>query len=67
MRAKMYLDKGLNIIEDVKDQEEDCLSNIPENLQSCERYDKMESTIDKLDEAIDGIVRAQEYIDDAAN
>lgn len=47
------LDQAVGIIERVYDEENDCLENIPENLQGSSRYEKIEEVIQILDEAMD--------------
>lgn len=44
------------------DEEQDCLDNMPENLSDSERYQKMEATIDLLDDVVGQIDSAQENI-----
>jgi CRISPR/Cas system-associated endonuclease Cas3-HD len=39
----------------VKDEEEGALESIPDNLQSSERYEQMETVVDILDETIDDL------------
>ena len=65
-KAKGYLEEANSIVDAVRDEEEDALDNMPENLQSGDRYDQMEecvgclsdiihfieSTIDKIDEVV---------------
>ena len=43
-----------------------CLDNMPENLQSSERYEKMEAAIDSLEAAIESIDSAKESIGEAS-
>lgn len=64
--AKMYLERASNIVSKVLDDEQDCLDNMPENLQASERYERMEAAIDKLEEAIEQIDGAKENIDEAS-
>jgi len=64
-RALSYLDSAICIIRDAKDEEQDCLDNLPENLQSSERYERMESAIDNLEDAIDKIDEAKDSINEA--
>jgi hypothetical protein len=52
-------------IETVKDEEEDYLYNIPENLQSSERYTKAQDNVDNLDSAYDAIDEIVSYLDTA--
>jgi hypothetical protein len=59
-KASIYLSMSLNIIEDVKDDEETVLNNIPENLQESSRAYDMENNIESLEDAID-------YLNDVIN
>lgn len=54
--------KALQIVNAVKDEEQDALDNFPENLQNSERYTAMENAIDDLEEAIDCIEQASERL-----
>ncbi len=63
--AIYYLNKAQTIVEQVGDQEDDMLGNIPENLQATERYEKMEDAIDKLNDASEKIDEARECIEEA--
>ena len=65
--ARELLSKSLDIINRVKDKEQDCLDNIPENLEGSERYSTMETAIESLEDAIEKIEEAQDSIDDATN
>lgn len=47
-------------IESVRDEEQDYLDNIPENLQGSERYETAEQAVDNLDSAASSI---EELID----
>ena len=40
-------------IEEIKEEEQDYLDNIPENLQSSDHYEKAENALNALEEAID--------------
>lgn len=57
-RASGYVDQAL-------DAEQDCLDNMPENLQSSEneRYEKFEAAIANLESAIESIDSAKESIE----
>lgn len=63
--ARPLLDRAASIIEQVAEQESDCMDNIPENLQSSERYEKMEKAVENLEAALEHIVNAQDYLDEA--
>ena len=60
-----YLTKAANIIELASEQENDCIDNIPESLQGTERYEKMESAISYLEEALEHTESAKECIGEA--
>ena len=64
--AGVLLDKAISIVSRVLDEEQDCLDNMPENLQASEKYERMEVAIDKLEEAIDQIDSAKENIEEAS-
>lgn len=62
----------LEDIEAIKDEEQESLDNMPENLQGSERYEVSEAAVDSLDEAYstleelnDNIQEALDYLDDA--
>ena len=64
--SKTLLGRASDLISQVLEEEEDCLDNMPENLQASEKYERMENAIDKLESAIEHIDNAQEDIDDAS-
>ena len=54
-------------LDSIKDVEQDCIDAMPENLQSSDRYSSMESAVDCLEDAIESVQQATEYINDAIN
>lgn len=55
-RAKLknaikLIDEARDIIDDVRDDESDSLSNIPESFENTERYEQMEFAIDSMEDA----------------
>ncbi len=64
--AMVLLDRATTIVSRVLDEEQDCLDNMPENLQASEKYERMEAAIDKLEEAIEQIDSAKENIEEAS-
>lgn len=60
--AITHLDSALQIISDVRDDEQDALDNIPENLQTSDRYLEMEEAVDTMDETIDEIGNISERL-----
>lgn len=61
-----FLEKAEEIVERVSDDEQDCLDNMPENLQSSEKYERMEDVIDNLDVVMGHIDNAKDYINEAS-
>lgn len=57
--ASAHLSMAVDIIRDVRYEEQDAMDNIPENLQSSERYETMEEAVDHLDDALDAIREAE--------
>lgn len=64
-RALSLLENAQSIIENITDQEEDALDNMPENLMDSERYEKIERAADNLNEAQDKLTDVIEYVEDA--
>lgn len=60
------LDDVISQIEEIKDEEQEALDNMPEGLQQTERGDRMQTAIDTMDEAISAIEDVQQTIDEAA-
>lgn len=63
--AMSHLEKAIEIISDVRDEEQDSMDNMPENLQGSERYETMEMAVESLEEAIDKIEEAKDSVDEA--
>ena len=54
-RAIEIIETALDIVNQVKDEEEDSMYNYPENLQGTETYENMETAVDTMDNAISNI------------
>jgi len=54
-------------IERVCDEEKDSMDNVPENLQSSDRYIAMEKAVDYLEDAIGSIQEAATNVECAVN
>lgn len=63
--AISQLDAALSIVEDVRDEEEADMENLPENLHESEKYSAMEDVINSLEEAIGSIEDARDSLDEA--
>lgn len=60
--AVKFLDKASSIVDDVCMAEQDCMDNMPENLQNSERFEQMEEGVDCLSDALDQISEARENV-----
>lgn len=60
--AVRFLDSASNLISNALEQEEDCLDNMPENLQMSDRYEAMEAVIDHLEDASSLLDEARDKI-----
>lgn len=54
-RAIEIIETALDIVNQVKDKEEDSMYNYPENLHGTELYESMEIAVDAMDDAISNI------------
>lgn len=61
--AKEKLEELQSSIESVRDEEQECMDNMPENLQGSERYTTAEQAVDNLDNAASSIEELIEAID----
>lgn len=62
----ILLDRASSIVNNALEQEQDCLDNMPENLQMSERYENMEAAVDYLEEAASHLDDARSRIVDAS-
>lgn len=63
--ALKMLSNAAVLVETVCDGEQDCMDNIPENLQNTERFEHMEAAVDSLNDALEKIDDAKEHIQSA--
>lgn len=66
MKAISYLDIAFSLAEEARDEEQDCLDNMPENLEGSYRYEKMDNAVDKLEDALASIEEARDSLTGAA-
>lgn len=52
-------------LENIRDDEDEYKENIPENMQSSERYEKAESAVYTLEEAVSYLEQAIDSIEEA--
>lgn len=62
-RAIEYIGKASDIIEQVIDEEQDSMDNVPENLQMSDRYESMEIIIDSLEDVVTCIDEAKDKVE----
>lgn len=65
-QAVAALDTAEAYINSALEQEQDCLDNMPENLEYSDRYEKMETAIEQLEGAIEGIDDVRNCIEEAS-
>lgn len=63
--ATHLLDRAIYLITDARDEEQECLVNLPENLQNSDRCLSMESAVVASEDAIDKIDEAKVSIGEA--
>lgn len=63
--AKDHLGVASVLISQALDEEEDCLGNLPDSLTDGDRYEKMESAVDALNDASENIDAAIDKINEA--
>ena len=54
-RAIEIIETALDIVNQVKDEEEDSMCNYPENLQGTEIYENMETAVNTMEDAVSNI------------
>lgn len=52
-------------MDDIREDEENYVENMPENLHGSQRYEKAEEAIDQISDAIDSLEEATESIEEA--
>ena len=57
------LSNAASILDDVCEAELDCMDNCPENLQGSERFERMESAVDNLNDALEKLEDAKGYVE----
>lgn len=64
-RAVELLEEAQSIIESCRDEEQEYMDNMPENLQESEKYYVAEETVNNMDEAYDKIGEAIDSVESA--
>lgn len=63
--ALNHLGQAAEIVEAVKEGEEEALSNMPDSFDRTDRWADMENAIDHMGDAIDDIKSAMEHVEEA--
>lgn len=66
-RAIDMIETALDIVNSVKDEEEDAMYNYPENLQGTETYENMEVVVDTMDEITSAIEDGVDSLNNAVS
>lgn len=66
-RAIDMIETALDIVNSVKDEEEDAMYNYPENLQSTETYENMEVAVDTMGEVTSAIEDGVDSLNNAVS
>lgn len=66
-RAISMIEAALDIVNSVKDEEEDTMYNYPENLQGTEIYENMEVAVDTIEEVTSAIEDAVDSLNNAVS
>ena len=66
-RAISMIETALNIVNSVKDEEEDAMYNYPENLQGTEVYENMEVAVDTMEEVTSAIEDGVDSLNNAVS
>lgn len=64
-KAVNLLEEAQSIIEDCRDEEQDYLDNMPENLQYSEKHDVAEEAFNNLDSACDALSDVIDSVNEA--
>ena len=64
-RAVELLGEAQSIIESCRDEEQEYMDNMPENLQESEKYCAAEEAVNNMDEAYDKIGEAIDSVESA--
>lgn len=64
-KAIIMIETALDIVNSVKDEEEDAMCNYPENLQGTEAYENMEVAVDTMEEVASTIEDGMDSLNNA--
>lgn len=66
-KAISMIEAALDIVNSVKDEEEDTMYNYPENLQGTETYETLDVAVDTMEEIISAIEDAADSLNNAVS
>ena len=64
-KARGLVSEAKEIVESVRDEEQEAYDNLPESIMDSERGERMEEAIDLLDSAVSNLESAEEDIGSA--
>lgn len=62
--AMKHLSLARELLETVRDEEQEAYDNLPENLQESERGQKMEEAVDSLDTAVSDLENVESSLEE---
>ena len=65
-KATSMINQAIQIIEEVRDEEQDSYDNLPESIMDGDRGAKMEEAIENMEDALSDLESASENIDNAS-
>ena len=66
-KAHKHVSDAHDLIEIALEEEDECLSNMPENLESSQKYQALEENVDLLEEALDQLEAARDAVERITN
>lgn len=66
-KLQIEMESMIEEVERVRDEESECFENIPENLQSSERYEIAEAAVENLESACDSFDVARTSLDEVVS
>ena len=66
-KVEALISEARNLLEEVRDGEEDALCNLPESFQMSERGEKMEDAISSMNDVLDALEEAEGSLEELRN
>lgn len=65
MNIQDIMEKAMNRLKELLEEEEEARDNIPESLQNSERYERANEACDNLSSAINALEEVSSYLEEA--